>query len=319
MEKSIMANLSDVVVATAGISQSSLNITASSLGVTAASLGVVTGTDNIVKEVSDASRLPYAVPSIYSVNNRGNSMMGNYTWNNTDSWTSYYTYMTGYQPYDAERSFWYALGGYRLQNESQKTWGHAIKRLDWSTNNQSGGSHTHYETYPQNTSYGPFGSRVMFIRNYHPSSSINVSVWGLISTYWSSGYDGAGMQVGIPNTNKYSTATTVNWTNLATYTGGSPTNAGISGTFTLPAQTTAAIVLCNTFYFYTSTGGIYEWDQNNCFYNLQGTFPPNYWIGPDMRMTMAAWTYGDITNNNYTSTIDSYSVWNRAATLYGDR
>jgi len=318
-----MPNLNDLNFQTQGITlaelQSAANVTASGLGINAASLGVTTGTDNLIKEVSDASRLPYAVPSIYSVNNRGNSAMGNYSWNNSDDWTNFYTYLTGTQPWDAERAFWYALGGYRHQNENMKTWAGTRKQLDWGTNNQTGASHKMLHTYPQNTCYGPFGSRVMFIRNYHPTSSINVSVWALQSSYWCSGYDGGGMQVGIPNTNKYSTATTVNWTNLATYTGNTNSNYGISGTFTLPAQTTAAVLMCNTFYYWTNGYNTYLWDENTSYYNMQGTFPPNYWIGPDMRMTMAAWTYDDITNNNYTSTIDSYSVWNRAATLYGDR
>lgn len=321
-----MPNLNDLNFQTQGITlpeiQSQTGLSASSLGITAASLGVTTGIDNVVKEVQNAARLPYSVPSIYSVNNRGNSMMGNYSWNNSDSWTNYYTYMTGTQPWDAERSFWYALGGYRLQNESQKTWGWKRKELQWSTNNQSGGSHQMYLTYPSTTCYGPFGARVMFLRNFHPSSSISVSVWGLVSDYWCSGYDGAGMQVGIPSYSSgtnYANATGMNWYNMTTQTGTNTSNTGISGSFTLGPNQSCAVVLTNTMYFWTSGSNCYYWDDNNSFYNMQGTFPPNYWIQPDMRLTYAAMSYADTTNNNYTSTIDSYAIWNRAATLYGDR
>ena len=307
-----MPNLDTVLAGSSGLTGTNLGITASSLG--------VKQPIEMWKEVTDASRIPYHIPSIYSVNHRGNAFMNNYSWDNSDDWTNYYTYMTGTQPWDAERSFWYALGGYRRQNENRKSfYSHAVKRLDFATNNMCGTSNSRLHTYPRTTCYGPFGSRVMFIRNFHPTTSYNVSVWGLISTYWCSGYDGAGLQVGLPNTNTYSTTTSVSWSNLATYTGGSPTNAGISGTFTLPAKTTAAVVLNNTFYYWTDTGNQYHWNENNAFYNLQGTFSSNYWIQPDMRMTMAAWGYAEHNNDNYTSTIDSYKIWNRAAELYGDR
>lgn len=312
MGNTIMATFSSLKIPTLGVS-------AASLGVTAESLGVKQPID-IYKEVTDGSRIPYHIPSIYSVNHRGNAMMNNYSWDNSDDWTNYYTYMTGTTPWDAERSFWYALGSYRRQNENRKSfWSAAYNRLDWAKNNMTGISNSRMHTYPRTTSYGPFGSRVMFIRNFHPTNSYNVSVWFLFSTRWASGYDGAGLQVGIPNNTTYSTSTSVSWTNLATRTGSNPTNDAISGTFSLGPQKTAVVLGCNTFYYWTDTGNTYHWNENNAFYNLQGTFNSNSWIQPDMRLTMAAWAFNEHNNNNYTSTIDSYKVWNQAATLYGDR
>lgn len=311
MGTSIMANFDTLFIPTTGV-------TANSLGVTAASLGVKQPIE-LFREVTDGSRIPYHIPSIYSVNHRGNAMMGNYSWYNSDDWTNFYTYLTGTQPWDAERAFWHALGGYRRQNESMKTyWSAAYKRLDWGTNNQTGISHSRMHTYPQNTSYGPFGSRVMFIRNTHPTAARNITVWFLHSSRWASGYDGTGLQVGIPNNTTYSSSTTVNWSNLATQTGSSPTNNGIAGTFNLPAQKTAVVLACNTFYYWTDTSNNYHWDETNAFYNLQGTFGDT-WVQPDMRLTMAAWAFNEHNNNNYTSTIDSHKVWNQAAVLYGDR
>jgi hypothetical protein len=161
----------------------------------------------------------------------------------------------------------------------------------------------------------------MFIRNFHPTLAKTVSVWGLISTYWCSGYDGAGLQVGRPTYStgtKYSAANGMGWTNLATYTGGSPTNAGISGSFTLQPNESCVVLLCNTFYFWTDTSNNYHWAETNAFYNMQGTWNDNY-IQPDLRLTFAALGYNEVGNGNYTSTIDSYKIWNRAATFYGDR
>lgn len=312
MGTSIMANFDQLFIPTTGVS-------ASSLGVTAQSLGVKQPIE-LFREVTDGSRIPFHIPSIYSANNRGNSMMGNYSWGNGDDWTNFHTYMTGTQPWDAERAFWHALGGYRRQSESYKNyWSAAYKRLDWATNNICGTVASRMHTYPQNTSNGPFGSRVMFIRNFHPTNSYNVTVYLLFSTRWASGTDGAGLQVGIPNNTTYSTSNSVSWTNLATRTGSSPSNDGIGGTFSLAPGKTAAVVGCNTFHYWTDTGNNYHWTETNAFYSLQSTFNSNFWIQPDMRLTMAAWSFNEHNNNNYTSTIDSHKVWNQAATLYGDR
>jgi hypothetical protein len=38
-----------------------------------------------------------------------------------------------------------------------------------------------------------------------------------------------------------------------------------------------------------------------------------------MRLTQAALLFNEVNNANYTSTIDSYKVWNFAATAFGDR
>jgi hypothetical protein len=315
MDINIMANYSELNGPTQGV-------TTASLGITAASLGITGGLDSIYKEVTDGSRLPYSIPSIYSVNQRGNAFMNNYTWDNADDWTSFHTYLTGTQPWDAERAFWHALGGYRSQNENRKQyWSAAYKRLDWGTINMVGTSSSRMHTYPRTTCYGPFGSRVMFIRNFHPTVAKTVSVWGLISTYWCSGYDGAGLQVGRPTYSsgtKYAQANGMGWTSLATYTGGSPTNAGISGSFTLQPNESCVVLLCNTFYFWTDTSNNYHWAETNAFYNMQSTWTDN-WIQPDLRLTFAAHGYNEVNNGNYTSTIDSHKIWNRAATLYGDR
>ena len=315
MGTSIMANYDSVYLGARGITASSLNISA-------ASLGINPGLD-VFKEVTDGSRRPYTIPSIYSVNHRGNAFMNNYSWDNSDDWTNFYTYLTGTQPWDAERAFWYALGGYRNMNENRKSfWSAAYKRLDFATNNMCGTSNSRMHTHPRTTCYGPFGSRVMFLRNFGTTQQ-TVSVWGLISTYWCSGYDGAGLQVGRPTYTtgtKYSAANGMSWTNLATYTGGSPTNAGISGSFTLNAGESCVVLLCNTFYYWTDTGNQYHWNENNAFYNLQGTFTgSNNFVQPDLRLTQAALTFNEVNNANYTSTIDSYKIWNHAATLYGDR
>ena len=71
-----MANFSDVYIPTTGVTQTSL-------GITAASLGIQSGLNSVYPEVTDGSRRPYTIPSIYSVNMRGNAMFNNYSWDNS--------------------------------------------------------------------------------------------------------------------------------------------------------------------------------------------------------------------------------------------
>jgi hypothetical protein len=124
-----MALFSNINIPTTGVS-------VASLGITAESLGIQSGLNSVLPEVTDGSRRPYSIPSIYSVNMRGNAMFNNYSWDNSDDWTNFYTYLTGTQPWDAERAFWHALGGYRRSNENRKQyWSAAYKRLDYATNN----------------------------------------------------------------------------------------------------------------------------------------------------------------------------------------
>ena len=316
MGTSIMALFSALNIPTTGVS-------VASLGITAASLGIQSGLSSVLPEVTDGSRRPYSIPSIYSVNMRGNAMFNNYSWDNSDDWTNFYTYLTGTQPWDAERAFWHALGGYRNMNENRKQyWSAAYKRLDYATNNMCGTSQSRMHTWPRTTCYGPFGSRVMFIRNFGTTAQ-TVSVWGLVGTYWCSGYDGAGLQVGRPTYSSgknYANANGMSWTNLATITGSNTSNSGISGSFTLNAGESCVVLLCNTFTYWTDTGNQYHWNESNAFYNLQGTFTgSNNFIQPDIRLTQAALMYNEVNNANYTSTIDSHKIWNYAATVYGDR
>lgn len=317
-----MASLSDLIVPTYGLTASNLvlntGLDATALNITPETLGIDLGggaaQDIMLKEVTDGSRAPYSIPSITSVNNRYNDW--NHGWTNGEAWTNYYTYMTGQGKPDVERSFWFATGRHSKQNTS------SYSTVDFDNSGvveyakgNAFGSARMLNTYPQSTSYGPFRNRIMFIRNHHPTTTKSVNVYGQASSYWSSGYDGMGAQVGYPNQNgSYASVSDINWSNLYTYTN-STTNVGWSSTISIPPKTTVALLQSNTMYYWTSNTG-YRWWDHNRFYNLNTTFS-DPWIQPDLQMTYAASTYNDMLNE--TSSYTAHRVWNRTEEIFGDR
>jgi len=88
-----MALFSALNIPTTGVS-------VASLGITAQSLGIQSGLNSVLPEVTDGSRRPYSIPSIYSVNMRGNAMFNNYSWDNSDDWTNFSTYLGRDTPWD---------------------------------------------------------------------------------------------------------------------------------------------------------------------------------------------------------------------------
>ena len=316
-----MPDLSDIFLSRSGVTGSGLiengTLDANLLGITAESLGINAGAPEEVlfKEVTDGSRKPYSIPTITTLNHRQNSWA--YSWSNSEAWTNFYCYMTGAGKPDPERAFWFGIGRHSKQNTL------SYSNLDlrsqgeiqYAKGNVVGGE-SQLNTYPSNTSYGPFRVRVMFLRNHHPSTPKSVSMWANHSSYWSSGYDGSGCQVGTPNTNgSYANTTDINWSNMWTYTG-STSNRNVSFSFTIPPQTTVAVLLTNTAYYWTSGNSTYRWWDHNKFYNLDSTFSDN-WIQPDLKMTFAASTYNDMLNE--TSSYTAHRVWQRTAELFGDR
>ena len=292
-----MANLNTLKTASAGII-----------------VPVANAIDTMFKEITDGSAKPYHIPSIYSISNRTDSWA--YNWSNADDWGNYYIYYNSQT--DAERNFWKALGKHTRQNTlsysniDMRTY----NKIDWATGSVMGGEMT-YNTISNNTSYGPVGHRLMFIRNFHPTTSKTITMYGHYSNYWSAGYEGSSVVIGTPNTNRYSTCTSVTWSCPANRTSGNSYYTW-SWNVTIPAQTTVAVVQSNSMYYWTSgTGTGYNWLDMNKFYDLNTTFSDPY-IQPDLRMTWAANTgndFSDTTYNNYTAN----RIWNRTATLYGDR
>lgn len=317
MENSIMANLDDLIIAQSGISNNQLKnnagITGTGLGITPASLGVQTGTDTLFREVTDASRFPYHIPTIYTMNNRNPTWSG--AWQNADGWGNYYNYMNS--DTDRERNFHMAMGRHNRQMttsySSVEQRAHNV--IQWAKGNVVGGGQVHNEM--EDSGYQGFSMRTMFIRNFS-ASAITSTIYGWYSVYWLQGYEGASMYLVTPNNSSgtnYSTVNGVTFTNLTQSTGTS-TNTTWSANFTVPAGKTVALVQsANNYWWQGGYGG--KALEVNKFYNLDTTFA-NKALQPDMRMTQTAHNYADLDDSTYNG-YSSYRLWNRCATIYGDR
>jgi hypothetical protein len=218
---------------------------------------------------------------------------------------------------DHERNFHMALGRHNRQNTTSYSSidNRAHNVLQFAKGNVVGGGQVH--NHMEDSSYQGFTMRSMFIRNFHPTLSKTITMSGWYANYWAQGYEGSAMYYGIPTGagRLYSQATGMTWTTMANRSSGN-SNYTWTGTMTIPALTTAFFCQTSTYYWWQGGYGGKALEVNK-LYDLQNTFSDK-WIQPDMRMTMTGHNYADLddtTFNGYTS----HRLWNRCATIYGDR
>ena len=316
MENRIMASLDTLLTLSSGIKASELaglGVTGTALGITPTSLGVKTGIDNEFTEVTDGSRFPYHIPTIYTINDRNPIWSG--AWQTGDGWGQYINYMSNTT--DHERNFHMALGRHNRQNttsySSVNNRAHAV--LQFARGNVVGGGQVH--NHMEDVSYQGFSMRSMFIRNFHPTLSKTITMSGWYANYWYNGYEGSAMYYGIPTGagRLYSQATGMTWTTMNNRSGGN-SNYTWTGTMTIPPLTTAFFCQTSTYLWWQGGYGGKALEVNK-LYDLNTTFSDK-WIQPDMRMTMTAMNYTDLDDTAYNG-YSSHRLWNRCATLYGDR
>lgn len=311
-----MPDLNSVLTLGSGLKAADLatiGVTGTSLGITPASLGVKSMLENQFQEVTDGSRFPYHIPTIYTVNNRTPTWTG--AWNTGDGWGAYYNYMNSTT--DHERNFHMALGRHNRQNTTSYSSvdNRAHNVIQYAKGNVVGGGQVH--NHMEDSSYQGFTMRSMFIRNFNPTLSKTITMSGWYANYWAQGYEGSAMYFGIPTGagRLYSQATGMTWTTMANRSSGN-SNYTWTGTMTIPPLTTAFFCQTSTYYWWQGGYGGKALEVNK-LYDLNVTFADK-WIQPDMRMTQTAHNYADLddtTFNGYTS----HRLWNRCATIYGDR
>lgn len=278
------------------------------------SLNIQQAEDRLFKEVTDGTRRPYMIPTITSVQNRYNVWA--YQWTNGEPWTNYYNYLTGAGEPDCERAFWFSLGTNTRQSTlsySGTDLGSSYGDIQYATNTVVGGEALH-GTWNISGSYGPMRFRTIFLRNYHPTLTKSVTMYGHYSNYWSAGYEGSGVTVGTPNAQNYASTTRVNWTVPANRSSGNSYYTW-SWNVSIPPLRTVAVVQANSMYLKHS-GNEYKWADINKFYDLHTTFS-DFWVQPDLKMTQAANTYND--HDNQFNTYTAHKIWNRTSELFGDR
>ena len=188
--------------------------------------------------------------------------------------------------------------------------------LQFANGNRVG--HTMNLNYNTNAlSYAGYGFSCMPIRNTS-TAAISVTVYAHVSNYWSAGYEGYCLFVLAPSAGKYSAVTTTTST-LISNAGYSTSNQqyAVSGTVSIPAESTVLIMLTNTDWYQTTA----RFTGTSYFYYLNTTFA-NASIICDMRMlsTLAYARFNKAHNEAVATSLISWStIWTQCASLYGDR
>ena len=157
------------------------------------------------------------------------------------------------------------------------------------------------------TSYGPFFNAIAFYKNETTTAqTFNISVD--FASYWSSGYDGAGLSFWMPNHADYSSVTGVTWTSgysssYNQYTGSA------SASISVPAGVTLTVHKCATLKYWTtfSSGG--HWYYHFCP-TVESAFNNNA-FKPDLRMMATAHQYNLLSRN-------ASETWNNGPNLLVD-
>jgi hypothetical protein len=267
-----------------------------------------------LKERPIGTTRPPSIPSLYSNNDRGNNPQS--SWSSSDYWTSFYTYLNSGN--DCERAAFMAVGDYHFSGGTNFTYNsksYGGGRLEFSKQNRVGHTVGTHLTSNNNTSYGPFGSRVMFVKN-RGTAAIGVNFYFQAAVYWSSGHDGMGLWIGEPNTSGYSGVTSLAWTRLGIYQS-SNWQQTMTGSFTLQPGRTYVVLGCNTFQYWTSFPSGGHWNSGSQFYGLDTTFS-NSNIVPDLKLTHTAMVAGDW--NRFTNSAGNqfFQHWPLCGELFGE-
>lgn len=253
--------------------------------------------------------------SIYTHDDRANGYVG--TWTALGPWTNYCQY-GAYTDNTLTQFINIALGdGYGITGTTTTQWlgfsnREAPRRLEFSLGNRLGHSRNIYNPV-SNTSNTGICNRIMPLRNT-TGNSITFTIYGVTSTYFSSGYEGATCFVLTPSgqltSNPGNISSTVFWTNYSNNSTGNANNASI----TIPGNTTVLVCLASSDFF-SITNYFYD---TNYFYNLQN-IPTG--IICDMRMlsTLSSAAIPLPSTGAAVNTSLLAPIWTTCASLYGDR
>ena len=257
------------------------------------------------------------IGSIYTHSDREN-VYSTGEWTSNPGWTTMTTY-TAHTDNSLTQVMNIAFGdSYSDTGTSQLMAGGDSERtiareLQFSNGARLGQYHdfTHWDNA---TSSPGFGVRIMPIRNT-TGAAISINLYAYASDYYAAGYEGTCLFVLIPNTSTYSTVTTVSATRLA-FTQNQTAQNALSGTYSVPANTTVLVVLCSTDCYQTT----YRFKDTNYFYNLGTTFT-NAGIICDMRMlsSLNQTRFNLPYAASAVGTSQLAPIWTKTATNYGDR
>lgn len=264
------------------------------------------------REITDGSRRPYAIPTFYSANYTYNNWQRNTT---SDAWTTADARTSSQAA--AESMLWNALGGHSRGQGYANSLNEAEPILQWAKHDVADIFRWNYQyNYSSASSETVRMSRVIFLRNFHPTSAQSITWYSGGTSTWSNGSGGSGASILTPNASNYAGTTGMSHTNLWSYAGSTSDNNS-SYSFSIPAQRTVALIMGNSYYYYTNSSSHFVYMTHNYTYNLQAW--NNNWIQPDIRLTLAAQTFNGSGWSSNTSQYQSHNIWQWAALQYGDR
>ncbi|GFR03917.1 putative prophage major tail sheath protein [Trichonephila clavata] len=218
------------------------------------SINDVPSSSSIMKEVKKRNMVePGSLPFLFGVLSRGNNYYGHgiFTtelgqWSSDITKTDYmlqllagsHTYDTDYVSFYRPRQLSFIEG-----NKGTFIYGELY------TNSFSSSNYQIY-AYP----YAALG--VIFVKNT-TSSDITRTLNFVGTSFWSSGYEGAGAFVGTPDNTNKSRISKITWKNVYQYTSSSSGFAA-SGNVEIPAGKTVAVLLYTSSYLYTSPSYLYS-------------------------------------------------------------
>jgi hypothetical protein len=247
-------------------------------------------------------------PCIVKRHNRGSSPHS--AWTSSGYWTTMYTYYQSTN--DAIQRTGYAWPNRLVTAASTQNWGGAHREM-YAKDNMAGCVIPIFASNT-NSSYAPFTTNLMFIKNTDTSSR-TLNVTSISSSYWSSGQDGSSCMAIVPNSSTKSSVTNVSFQSIWSRTGG----AGVyvqSGSVSVAAGTTIALLQTSTADYKTSfsNGGHYE------AVNLIGNIGSwDQYFQPDHDMHTAAFMCNhESAVMSPTSTTHISQNWPFCASVFGD-
>jgi hypothetical protein len=240
--------------------------------------------------------------------NRANAPSG--SWNSTGYWTSLNLYNSASA--DHIQRCGYAWPNLLATSTPTHNWGGPHREM-YAKDNMLGCAFPLFSSN-NNSSYSPFTTNLMFIKNTDTSSrTLNVS--SIASTYWQSGYDGSCLMAVVPNSATKSSVSNVSFTNLWSRTG---TSGALlqSGSISVAAGVTIALIQACSSTYYTSftSGGHYE--AVNMIGNI-GSWDQYFQCDHDMHASALMCNNANA-NLAPTSTTSISQNWNFCASVFGD-
>lgn len=228
-------------------------------------------------------------------------------WNYTTSGpaTTMYTYMEN--DYDCEFMAHSIAAGGNYSSDSQDSYHNGNRPELRYGKTYYAGTWNNTVGLDRGSSYNPYRVTAMFIKNT-TSSNISKTIYFFHSNQWSSGHDGCGLAIGVPNSTDKASVSSLSWSRIQQRTGQTTYYDTHATSYTFPANKTVIVLLAASNHYWTGGSTISFFNDACGFYNLHSL--TNNGLEFDLEMTQAV-HQGRIQWSNWTNNF--YQYWPRCA------